>query len=191
MGPLEELPIERLRRQLEVNVIGLLAFTQPFLPKMRERHSGWIVNVGSIAGRIATPFMGAYNTSKFALEGLSDALRRELAPFGVHVVLIEPGPIRTQFGAVARQEDVASPGSPYAALRAGMSTAHGGTNLFERSAESVARVILRAVRSPHPRARYTVTLPAKLGTFAYRLVPALLVDWAMNRAMRLRGGFER
>lgn len=185
IGPMEEMPLEKLRAQFEVNLFGLLAFTQPFLPGMRERRRGWIVNISSAAGRIATPFMGAYNASKFALEGMSDAMRNELAPFGVHVVLIEPGPIRANFGNVARDLAVGDHTSPYARYMRGWTGARRGANFFEGSPEDVANVIVRAVRSGRPHPRYTVTLPARLGTVARRLVPDIVIDWFLRRAMEL------
>jgi short-subunit dehydrogenase len=184
-GPLEEIPVEALRRQFDVNVCGLFAFTQPFLPGMRQRRCGWIVNVSSAAGRIATPFMGAYNGSKFALEGMSDALRLELAPFGVHVVLIEPGPIRTAFDQAARTSSQEDPSSPYAPFVANWRRARGTSDLFERSPESVARIIGRAVQLNHPRPRYTITPQAKFAGLARRFAPDVVVDWALRRAMGL------
>ena len=93
-APLEFLPIDRLRQQLEINLIGQAAVTQAFLPALR-RARGRIVNVSSIGGRVGLPLVGAYNASKFGLEGASDSLRRELRPHGVDVILIEPGGVRT------------------------------------------------------------------------------------------------
>jgi short-subunit dehydrogenase len=144
---------------------------------MRERRRGWIVNVSSVAGRIVTPFMGPYAASKFALEALSDALRLELSPYGVHVILIEPGPIRTGFGEASRSASD-EPSSAYAQYTRRYRRARRGTDLFERSPEAVARVIGRALDARHPRPRYTITVPAKLGTIARRLVPDVVVDWA-------------
>jgi short-subunit dehydrogenase len=187
MGPLEEVSPEQLRRQLEVNVVGVLAFTQPFLPGMRERRHGAIVNVSSVAGRVAAPFGGAYAASKFALEAISDALRLELWPFGVHVILIEPGPIRTNFRDVARTTTTPDPASPYAELLRRFERGRQGWYLFEESAETFARTISRAARSKHPRARYTITLPAKLTAVTRRLVPDRVTDWALRRAMASRG----
>lgn len=176
LGPVEEVPPDLVRRQMEVNLIGPLALTQAFLPAMRRRRAGVVVNVSSIAGRISTPFMGPYSASKFALEALSDALRLELTPFGVHVVLIEPGPIHTNFGRAARATSVERPGSPYAPYLRSYRLARRGSDLFTGSSERVAGVIVRAVESRHPRPRYTVTLPAKLGTAARRLVPDVVMD---------------
>jgi short-subunit dehydrogenase len=184
IGPMEEVPVEKLRRQFEVNVFGLLAFTQPFLPPMRERRRGWIVNVSSIAGRIVTPFMGPYAASKFALEAMSDALRLELSAFGVHVIVIEPGPIRTGFGEASRAAG-GEPSTAYAQYVRRYRRARRGTNLFKRSPEAVARLIGHTVDSNHPRPRYTVTVPAKLGMIARRLVPDVVVDWAYRKVMGL------
>lgn len=181
LGPVEEVPIDRLRRQFETNVVGLIAFTQPFLPGMRERGYGRVVNISSAAGRIATPFMGPYSASKFAVEALSDSMRVELARFGVKVVLIEPGPIETDFGHAADRPHTLD--SPYARSISNWNSTHGRTNLFERSPESVARTIVRAIKRENPRARYTVTVSAKAATVARRIVPDRLIDWALRRAV--------
>jgi NAD(P)-dependent dehydrogenase (short-subunit alcohol dehydrogenase family) len=185
-GPMEEISPEKLRRQLEVNVVGLVAFTQPWLPLMRGRRAGYIVNVSSAAGRIATPFMGAYNASKFALEGLSDAWRLELAPFGVHLVLVAPGPVRTDFGAAAARLSEEDPASPYARYTKRWRGARKGTDLFDRSPDVVAKAIARAVGKAHPRPRYTITLPAKAGAVARRVLPDTLMDFVFKLAMGLR-----
>lgn len=185
MGALEEMPPEKLRYQLEVNVVSLLAFTQPFLPPMRERRRGRIVNLSSAAGRVATPFMGAYNTSKFALEGMSDALRLELAPWKVRVILIEPGPIPTHFGRVAETEAVAPSNSAYASFYRRYQSTHGSVGLFARSPEAVARLITRAVEADRPRPRYAITLPARLAGLA-RIIPDRIRDWGYRVVFGLR-----
>jgi short-subunit dehydrogenase len=184
VGPLEELPVEKLRQQLDVNVIGLLAFTQPFLRGMRERGHGRIVNLSSAAGRVATPFMGAYNASKFALEGMSDALRLELAPWNVRVILIEPGPIPTHFGEVAEKEAAVPPGSAYGRFYRRYQSTHGSVGFFARTPEAVARLIVKAIESERPRARYTITLPARLADWV-RLVPDGVRDWGYRLVMGL------
>jgi short-subunit dehydrogenase len=97
VGPLETIDDADLRAQFDTNVFGLMAVTRAFLPAMRDRRAGRIINVSSVGGRMTFPLMGAYHASKYALEALSDALRLELLPMGVHVSLIEPGPIRTEF----------------------------------------------------------------------------------------------
>jgi short-subunit dehydrogenase len=181
LGPLEEVTADDLRRQLEVNVVGLHDFTRPFLPSMRQRRRGWIVNVSSAAGRVATPFMGAYHASKFALEGMSDSLRRELRPFGVRVILVEPGPIKTDFSHAAVR--AGGPASPYAAHTRRWNGARRSSDVWGRSPDVVARVILKSLRSAHPKARYTVTVSARMGTVAHRLVPDRLLDWIFARGI--------
>ncbi|MDF2739718.1 MAG: 3-oxoacyl-[acyl-carrier protein] reductase, partial [Actinomycetia bacterium] len=124
-GPLEALAERDLRELFDTNVFGLLAVTRAFLPPMRERGQGRVVNVGSIMGRVAMPLLGAYNASKHAVAAVTDALRMELAPFGITVVLVEPGAIRTGFAAraLAGLAPYRDPGSPYAAALAGTDAA--------------------------------------------------------------------
>ncbi len=184
-GPLEEIRTEMFRQQLEVNVVGLLAMTQPFLPAMRARHFGTVINISSVAGRVATPFMGAYNASKFAVEGLSDTLRLELSPFGVRVVLIAPGPIRSSFGEAADALSQEDPMSPYAPFMVRWRETRRTTDRFERSAETVARVVVRAIAAERPRPRYTITMPARVGAVTRRLVPDVVSDWILRRALGL------
>jgi NAD(P)-dependent dehydrogenase (short-subunit alcohol dehydrogenase family) len=186
MGPMEEVSPDQLRRQLEVNVVGALAFTQPFLPGMRRRGNGVIVNVSSVSARVVAPFSGAYAASKSALEAMSDALRLELWPFGVHVVLIEPGPIRTGFTATARSMTPDPSASPYSQLIQRFENGRKGWYVFERPPESVATVILKAVQADRPRARYTVTFAAGMTNIVRRLVPDAASDWAMRRTMGAR-----
>ena len=101
MAPVEDVPLDEARRQFDVNLFGMARLTQLVLPGMRERGSGRVVNISSMGGRFAAPFGGWYHTRRFAVEGFSDSLRQELAPFGVQVVVIEPGGIRTEWGGVA------------------------------------------------------------------------------------------
>jgi NAD(P)-dependent dehydrogenase (short-subunit alcohol dehydrogenase family) len=149
---------------------------------MRRQGSGYIVNISSAAGRIAVPFMGAYSAAKFALEGLSEALHHELAPYGIKVVIIEPGYIHTNFhrnvrvAAKAQRES-----SPYAAL---MRRAAGGqrSHLLRGSGpEKVAKIIYKAISSEKPRLRYTAGRDAWMGTLFQRLLPERLFLWAIRR----------
>src|SRR3954471_2142657 len=114
LGPTSEISDSEIRRQYETNVFGLMAVTRAFLPKMRERRAGRIINVSSVGGRITLPFFGVYNSTKYAVESLSDAMRYELRPFGIDVSLIEPGVIRTNFEATAISGLDAFAQSPYA-----------------------------------------------------------------------------
>lgn len=182
VGAMEDVSDDALHRIFEVNLFGLLAFTRPFLPAMRERHAGRIINMSSAAGRVATPFTGSYSATKFALEAVSDAMRLELAPFGIQVVLIEPGPIPTHFG---RASDHAIPeDSVYAPYLGGYLLVHGRAGLFRRSAETVARTVLRAARSEHPRARYTITAAAKAASLE-RFAPTRIRDAVLRLVMGL------
>ena len=177
-GPLELLPPEELRQVLEVNVIGLLAATQAFLPSLR-RSRGRIVNVGSVSGRIALPFAGAYAASKFAVEALSDSLRRELSGSGVRVVLIEPGPIRTAIWdkVVAPERFERYRGTPYAPLLAFVRRQALSSGEHGLPPEAVADVVLRALTARRPPIRVVVTRH-KLRYWVMRLLPDRVLDRA-------------
>src|SRR5882672_7248722 len=114
LGPTSEISDAELRRQYETNVFGLMAVTRAFLPAMRARRAGRIINVSSVGGRITLPYFGVYNSTKYAVESLSDALRYELRPFGIDVALIEPGVIRTNFEATAVANMSEFANTPYA-----------------------------------------------------------------------------
>jgi short-subunit dehydrogenase len=181
MAVVEELRIEDLRRQLETNLFGVLRVTQAVLPHMRERRQGRILMMSSVAGLVSPPTYGAYSGSKHALEGLSNALRLELYPFGVEVILIEPGYIVTNFQLTAKelaqpyvQGATASPHAKiYSATWAGASKSRSAS---KTTPEDCARVIVEAIESPHPRARYPVTSLAKLVSVAKRILPDTLLD---------------
>jgi NAD(P)-dependent dehydrogenase (short-subunit alcohol dehydrogenase family) len=190
-GPLEALPIDELRKQLEINVIGQVAVTQAFLPALRAG-CGRIVNMSSIGGRVALPLMGPYNASKFALEAISDALRRELRGQGVDVVVVEPGGVKTpiwQKGNAAADEilermpeDAVERYRPLAdALR------RESAVIAERSGaspEEVAEVVGRALTVARPRTRYLVGRDAKVRAPLAKWFPDRLVDAAIARALR-------
>lgn len=182
-GPLEFLPIEDLRRQLEVNVVGQVAVTQACMGALRAGH-GRIVNVGSIAGRLALPLIGAYAASKFALEGLTDALRRELIPHGVDVIVIEPGGVKTPMWAksvdgVERLRDSAPPeletryGKVISAMVAYTRQIETNTGI---EASVVAATIGKALTSRRPNTRYLVGRDAKLRGSLAKLLPDRLMD---------------
>ena len=183
-GALEDLSRAALRKQFETNVIGTLDFTNRFIPTLRAQKSGRIVIVSSVVGRVVIPFLGAYSASKFALEAIGDGLRMELGPVGVSVSLVEPGPIQTCFrkrvvseaarglemrnSAFAKQyaKELSEPERTYSRP----------TDVFRKPPEAVARKIVHALESRHPRARYPVTAPAWLGDFAARFFPSRLKD---------------
>jgi NAD(P)-dependent dehydrogenase (short-subunit alcohol dehydrogenase family) len=168
-GPLEVLSERDLRALFDTNVFGLLAVTRAFLPAMRERGQGRVVNVGSIMGRVAMPMLGAYNATKHAVAAVTDALRMELAPFGITVILVEPGAIRTGFaaGALATLVPDRDPGSPYATALAGTEEAWARVYRLAPGPAAAGRAVVRAATSPRPAARYTVP-------FGNRLVVATL-----------------
>jgi len=166
-GPLEEVPLEEVRRQFETNVFGLIRLTQLVLPGMRRQRSGRIVNLSSMGGRMTLPGGGVYHATKYAVEALSDALRFEVRGFGIDVVVIEPGAIKTEFGptAIAKIDASAIPGSPYASFREalkGLIRGEGSTGALAGEADDVARAIERAVDARRPRTRYPVTAGARI-----------------------------
>lgn len=182
-GAFEETPMDEVRRQFETNVIGLTRLTQLVLPGMRERRWGRIVNVSSMGGRLTLPGGAFYHATKHAVEALSDALRFEVAGFGIRVVVIEPGPVLTSFAdtAVANVKSVARDGSPYAAFNANLaeriaSAYEGPMRAFAVKPEAVARVIERAIASSHPRTRYRITAAARILIATRRLLPDRAFD---------------
>jgi NAD(P)-dependent dehydrogenase (short-subunit alcohol dehydrogenase family) len=186
--PLEFLPLEEFRRQLEVNLVGQLAVTQAFLPHLRRAH-GRIVNVGSIAGRSSLPFLGAYAASKHALEAVTDALRVELRPFGIEVAIVEPAtiatPIWTKGGENVRRLLEGLPpdvltlyGERMAAFR------QAATAAAERAepAEDVAKVVEHALTAERPKTRYLVGRDARRRSRVERL-PDRLRDRVYERVL--------
>jgi NAD(P)-dependent dehydrogenase (short-subunit alcohol dehydrogenase family) len=187
-GAFETVPMDAVRRQFETNVFGLVRLTQMVLPKMRAQGWGRIVNVGSMGGRLTFPGGGYYHATKHALEALSDALRWEVAGFGIDVVLLEPGLIVTEFGeaANASMSDVQAAGDdPYAKFNATVGAVtkgayHGPMARLGAGPERVAKVIERAISARRPRSRIRITPSAKV-TIAMR---RMLSDRAWDRSMR-------
>jgi NADP-dependent 3-hydroxy acid dehydrogenase YdfG len=182
-GALEDVPLDEARRQLEVNIIGLARMTQLVLPGMRARRSGTIINISSIGGRIYEPLGSWYHATKFAVEGLSDSLRLELAPHGIDVVIIQPGAIRTEWNAIARESlGKISGGTAYAPQAAALSSA-----LERADARGAAKprvvgaVIARAATAKHPRTRYAVPAAAKAIVGMRRLLPDRVLDAVLLR----------
>ena len=180
-GPMEEVPLARLREVLEINVVGAVAATQAFLPLLR-RGRGRIVNISSVSGRIASPFLGPYAASKFALEAVSDAFRVELAPWGVRVILIEPGPVATPIwdkGAAMVAADRAGIGaeSPYAPYLGRVRAAFRDGARRGIPPEEIAEVIARALIASRPRARYLLSRNRAAVEVIARVVPEGVRDW--------------
>lgn len=176
-GAIEEVPIDAVRRQFETNVFGLVRLTQLVLPAMRKQHRGRIINISSMGGKLVFPGGGFYHATKFALEAISDALRFEVREFGIDVVVVEPGGIKTAFGDTYRSGSGAED-SPYARFNAGVAervrrTYAGST---AGTADDVAGVIERAVAAKHPRTRYPVTVAARALLAARGVLPDRAFD---------------
>lgn len=183
VGPVEALSSQAIERQFSTNVFGLLDVTRAFLPAMRERRDGRVVNVSSVVGRFVLPGMGAYSATKFALEALSDALRMELADFGVSVVLIEPAWVATNIAAASAQQTNGQALAVGGYDRVLAETGAYVADQIERNAippEKVARHIAVAVEAPNPKSRYV--LPAKSRLLIGLM--AALPDGAADRAKR-------
>ena len=181
LGPTSEISDAEMRRQYETNVFGLMNVTRAFLPKMRERRAGRIINVSSVGGRITLPYFGVYNSTKYALESLSDALRYELRPFGIDVVLIEPGIIRTNFEATAVQNLGALRDTPYAAALGKYEEMSKTADRFASNPIVIAKAIARAVNARRPAARYVAPWSTNFVLWFRAMAPTRVWDWAMRK----------
>ena len=202
-GPIEQVPLDEVRRQFETNVFGLIRLTQLVLPAMRAKRHGRIINVSSMGGRTTLPGGGVYHASKYAVEALSDALRIELRPFGIDVVVIEPGAVRTPWAEVARAGTpsgagdgsghaaaVAEPDDPYrefkSAVDANFDTAYTGyLARLSISADQVADVIAKAATVRRPRTRYLISALAKSLVAVDTVLPDRVRDAALKQQYRL------
>jgi NAD(P)-dependent dehydrogenase (short-subunit alcohol dehydrogenase family) len=182
-GPVEEIPLERWRREFETNLFGVVRLTQLVLPGMRQRGRGRIVNMSSMGGRMAFPLGGPYHGSKFALEAVSDVLRIEVAPFGIDVVLIEPGLVDTGYADTASSGLHDAAEGPYGDLArsflAAMASSYGGRQAT--TPERVARVVVQAATARRPRTRYPVTVNARLLMAGRALLPDRMWDAVLHR----------
>ena len=183
-GAVEEVPIEAARKQFETNFFGAVRLCQLVLPAMRAQRQGRIINMSSIGGRLTFPGGGMYHATKYALEAVSDVLRWEVRPFGIDVVVIEPGLIRTDFGRAAAEsvEAIGGAESPYRAFNAAVAqeTTDAYKLPFATGPDTVARVVERAVNAGRPRTRYVVTLGARAAVVLHTLLPDRAWDLAMR-----------
>ena len=181
-GALEDVPLAEARRQFEVNLFGLARLCQLALPLMRRQGAGRIVNVSSVGGRFGEPFGAWYHASKYAVEGLSDCLRMELSPFGIDVVLIEPGTIRTEWSEMASESLERASGAtayaPYAKRHLAM-LARARASRVPSDPEVVARTIARAATAARPRTRYPTGAAARPMLFLRRWLSDRLFDRMM------------
>lgn len=181
-GAVEDLRREVLRAQFETNLFGLLELTNRIIPVMRAQGYGRIIQNSSLLGLVTLPYRGAYNASKFALEGLTDTLRLELADSGIHVSLIEPGPIASRFRANAYKmykENIDTANSAHRTRYEAMErrlTKVGPAAPFTQTPDAVLKRLIHALENPRPKARYHVTVPTYFFAFARRLLPVRILD---------------
>ncbi len=194
-GAIQDLSRDAMRNQFEINLFGLQELTNRLIPVFRNQGCGRIVNISSVVGRIALPFMGIYSASKFALEAVSDAQRIELLPDSISVSIVEPGPIRTRFstncaGQGEKGLDAGNSrfGSAYKQYFKKRRDGGMSEDRFRLPPEAVAKKILHALESPRPKIRYCVTIPAYLGSWAAHFVPAGLIDRQMIGHVKKRFG---
>jgi NAD(P)-dependent dehydrogenase (short-subunit alcohol dehydrogenase family) len=183
-GAVEDVPIDEARRQFDVNVFGLARLTQLVTPHMRAQGSGRIINISSIGGKFYEPFGAWYHATKFAVEGFSDSLRMELKPFGIDVVIIEPGPIITEWNEIARDSLLEQSASGAYATYA--RRAHKVLTEFDKPGraskpEAVARKILKAATTRRPAARYPVGRGARMITSSRDHLPDRVFDQVISR----------
>jgi len=188
-GAIENVPLEEARRQLEVNVFGLARLTQLVLPYMRKQRSGRIINTSSIAGKMVFYMGGWYNVTKYSVEALSDALRMEMKPFGIDVVMIEPGAIKTDWGVIAARHLMeSSVGTAYEQI--GTQWAKNMDWFYKTnwlsSPEVVTKAISRAVNSRHPKARYCRGRISITGRVLHALLPARWWDALMRQGGKIK-----
>ena len=186
-GAVEDLRREVLRAQFETNLFGTHDLTRRVIPIMRRQGHGRIIQNSSVLGIIALPFRGAYNASKYALEGLTDTLRLELHGSGIHVSLIEPGPITSRFRANAHamyrrniDPETSAFHDAYKAMEERLEK-EGPAAPFTLPPEAVLEKVVHALESPRPRARYGVTFPTHLFAALRRLLPTRGLDWVLRR----------
>lgn len=193
-GPIELVSIDEARRQFEVNLFGLGRLTQLVLPGMRRNGSGRIINVSSVGGRTYTPLSGWYHATKYALEGWSDCLRLEVAEFGIEVVIIEPGGVKTEFDPIMTEGlRTRAKGSVYQTLADGMIEAAADAEKKMSSPDVIADTITDAIRAKRPRTRYAAGYMARSfllirSLLTDRMFDTLLMSMAKNLAARSKRG---
>ena len=181
IGPMTEISDAELRRQYDTNVFGLMAVTRAFVTDMQARRRGRVINVSSVGGRMTFPFMGAYNSTKYAVESISDALRWELRPFNIDVALVEPGVIRTEFADVAMSGTQQYASSPYGAAIAKADKLRARMEATASGPATVAKAIERAISAYRPAARYIAPRITWLALLFKALTPTWMWDWSMRQ----------
>jgi NAD(P)-dependent dehydrogenase (short-subunit alcohol dehydrogenase family) len=189
-GAVEDLRREVLREQFETNVLGTVDLTNRLIPVMRAQGGGRIIINGSVLGFVALPFRGAYNATKFALEGIADTLRLELRGSGIHVSIIEPGPIKSRFRANAHvkfRQNINAEASFFRATYRAMEnrlTKPGPAQPFTLPPEAVLEKVIHALENSRPRARYPVTFPTYLFAVLKRILSSSAMDSVLARVSK-------
>lgn len=186
-GAVEDVPIDEARRQFEVNLFGMARLIQLVLPTMRAQRSGRIVNISSIGAVIYEPFGAWYHATKFAVEGFSDSLRVELAPFGIHVVIVRPAGILTEWNTISRESlRETSRGGAYAerAEGAARTLERADTPMMSSKPDVVAKSIVKAATARRPKPRYASGKGARLVPASRRLLPDRVFDAGLSRLYR-------
>ena len=189
-GAIEDVPVDEARRQFEVNVFGLAEITKEVLPAMRKQHSGKIINISSIAGRFSSPFLGWYHATKYSVEAFSDALRLEVKPFGIKVVIIEPGMIKTPWGVIAAKNmRTYSQSSDYAKFADNVASYYE-KNYAEDGRISepsgISKTIVKAAMKNNPKIRYNVGTGSKAILFLKRIFSDSLFDFGISKAFGMK-----
>lgn len=184
-GPLQHLPLNKLRQQLEVNVVGVVAVTQAFLPllgadKSATHPAGRIINISSVSGQIAYPFLGAYAASKHALEALSDAWRRELLLYGIDVILIEPGTVQTPIIGKSKAQFDDFVGTDYSRLFKDLTQQLEQRETNNIPVAKISEIIYSALTTPRPKTRYPVPRRWLTGWLLPRWLPDRWIDWVVK-----------
>ncbi|USS88366.1 oxidoreductase [Fructilactobacillus hinvesii] len=185
-GAQETVSDEEAKQQFEVNVFGLMALTRLILPYMRKQQSGRIINISSMAGRFSSPMAGWYFASKHALETLSDSLRMEVKRYGIKVILVEPGVVKSRWEAIAMQHlQTSAKGTAYEAQAQEMqhNMDHTYSSKHASDPELIAKTVQKALESKHPRARYLIGYLAKPTVWGMKLLPTAVKDWLIPKFM--------
>ncbi|RPE63248.1 short-subunit dehydrogenase [Pacificibacter maritimus] len=186
----EDLPVEALRQNFEANFFGWHDLTRRVIPVMRRQGHGHIIQCSSVLGLVAMPWRGSYNSTKFALEGLTDTLRLEMRGTGIHIVTIEPGPITSDFRRNARLQfdkwidwKASARADQYRnSLVPRLTNASKDPDKFELPSKAVSDILIKALNSSKPRAHYYVTMPTWIAAIARRLLPQRIIDYIMSKA---------
>jgi len=187
VGAVEDTTLREARALLETNFFGALRVCQAALPAMRKQRGGYLINISSIGGLIALPFQAFYSASKCALEGLSESLSMEVLPYGIHVVLIEPGDTRTRFGLHRRWVERARAGSPYKEKAQRALAVMENDEANGTMPKAIAELVERVLNDPSPQLRYVIgPLAQRAAVLLKKILPSRLFEWGLMKYYRIR-----